>query len=153
MIFMRFVVFLNVLLVSLGVYGYAQAKDFPLRHLLVDAHIEKPVIFNVWATWCRPCVQEMPELEALAAEGDYHVYALSIDRHLKAAQDFWQKVAYKNIHFLHDPSGKAFFESYRGQGIPVTFILDKELNVKAVEQGIRSWHHSEMKEKIIQHLK
>lgn len=112
----------------------------------------KPIIFNVWATWCTPCVKEMPQLEALAAEGYYDVYALSIDRQKSAADKFWQKADYKHIKMLHDPSGKAFYEAYAGYPIPVTFILDEGGVVHGVEKGEREWSHPDMKSKIFETL-
>lgn len=95
----------------------------------------------------------MPELEELAAEGDYAVYALSIDRKEKSAKKFWRRGGYTHIQMLHDASGKEFYKHYSGEAIPVTFIVNKQGDVVATERGIRMWNHIEMKEKIQNHLK
>jgi thiol-disulfide isomerase/thioredoxin len=39
----------------------------------------KPVLVNLWATWCAPCVKELPTLDMLAAGGSVHVVAVSQD--------------------------------------------------------------------------
>jgi len=39
----------------------------------------KPVLINLWATWCAPCVAELPTLQALAGKGTVRVLAISQD--------------------------------------------------------------------------
>ena len=130
-----------------------KATEFPLAQF-VDGTQEKPVIFNIWATWCKPCVKEMPELEELAKQGDYHVYALSIDRKAKAAAErFWKKNNFEHMVFKHDASGKYFYEAFAGEPIPTTFVLDESLLIKGIERGERQWAHEEMRLKIKEILK
>ena len=52
------------------------------------------VVLNFWATWCPPCVEEMPSLERLSqerTEGSWEVITVSVDQDLPALQDFVTK--------------------------------------------------------------
>ena len=60
------------------VLAAALLTDLQGRSHSVEAYRGKWVVLNVWATWCAPCIKEMPELEALAqARSDVVVLGLS----------------------------------------------------------------------------
>ncbi|HUG39444.1 MAG TPA: TlpA disulfide reductase family protein [Longimicrobiales bacterium] len=88
-----------------------------------------PVLLNVWATWCAPCREEMPDLQAIAdefaAEG-LRVVGVSIDQADASAQ-VQRFVDDYGISFtvLHDPRGRVT-RSFRTIGVPETFLLDGE---------------------------
>ncbi len=66
----------------------------------------KPVLLNLWASWCAPCVEELPTLDALAArlEGTAHVIALSQDLGSQNVPDsFLTQRGWTNIQSWHDP--------------------------------------------------
>ncbi|SHG72430.1 TlpA disulfide reductase family protein [Massilia sp. CF038] len=72
-------------LAVLAAFTCAPAAAFHLtdvqgqRHTL-ERHKGKWIVLNVWATWCAPCIKEMPELEALShARGDLVVLGLAAD--------------------------------------------------------------------------
>jgi cytochrome c biogenesis protein CcmG, thiol:disulfide interchange protein DsbE len=87
------------------------------------------VMLNVWATWCRPCVREMPSLQALHDELQPHgfrVVAVSVDRPGAGGQirDF---LVDHGISFdiLHDP-GKDIARRFQTIGLPETFLIDRD---------------------------
>lgn len=47
--------------------------------LTLDSFKGKPLLLNLWATWCAPCIKELPTLDALAAGGKVRVLAVSED--------------------------------------------------------------------------
>lgn len=56
---------LFVILVLIGAIGVAQAQkvrkiDFPTFQKELKAHTDSLVLYNFWATWCRPCIKELP---------------------------------------------------------------------------------------------
>jgi peroxiredoxin len=88
----------------------------------------KVVLLNIWATWCPPCVQEMPSMEALyetVNEEDFEIIAISIDAQgAGAIIPFMEKYQLKFL-VLTDPKG-TIQNLYGTTGIPVSFIIDKE---------------------------
>ncbi len=87
----------------------------------------KVVLVNIWATWCPPCVDEMPSMEKLYRKfkgGNFEILAVSIDEPgLKAVAPFMKK---SNLTFpaLIDSEG-AIKTVYGITGIPESFIIDK----------------------------
>jgi peroxiredoxin len=94
----------------------------------------KVVLVNFWATWCPPCRKEMPDIQALYDKyKDQGLVVLAIsDEDAAKVQPF---IAEKKIGYpvLLDPGGKVN-EAFRIQGIPKTFVYDRE--GKLVAQSI-----------------
>jgi len=86
----------------------------------------KVVVVNFWATWCPPCVEEMPSLEglhlALMKEG-LVVLSVSVDEDEAGLRGF---VARAGITFpvLRDPGGYHSAQAYHTTGYPETFVID-----------------------------
>lgn len=88
----------------------------------------KPTLVNLWATWCAPCIVEMPSLDALAArEGDaLNVVALSQD--LNGRELVTQFFAQRNFRHLEanlDPDMR-FMTEMRLDTLPTTILYDSE---------------------------
>jgi peroxiredoxin len=89
------------------------------------------VLVNVWATWCPPCVYEMPSMEKLHQQfksEKFKILAVSIDSlGAKAVAPFMEK---HNLTFeaLVDPAG-TIQTAYGVYGIPQSFIIDKQGNI------------------------
>jgi peroxiredoxin len=87
----------------------------------------KMVVLNFWATWCPPCVAEMPSLErlhrALGPEG-LAVVAVSADEDGAELARFVSEHAL-TLPVLRDPGGRVAGSEYRTTGYPETFTLDR----------------------------
>ena len=88
----------------------------------------KVVLLNIWATWCPPCVEEMPSMEKLYQEfkdDNLEILAVSIDAlGAEVVGPFMQKY---NLTFpaLLDPEG-TIRQSYQVTGVPESFIIDQQ---------------------------
>jgi thiol-disulfide isomerase/thioredoxin len=112
----------------------------------------RPILLNLWATWCAPCRAEMPTLDKLqAASGDssFEVVAVNVDTaRLEKRAAFLDSVGAKTLARYADPSGDAFEtmrKAGRALGLPVTLVIDKNgCEVAAVEGGAK-WDSAEAK--------
>jgi thiol-disulfide isomerase/thioredoxin len=87
----------------------------------------KPVLMNLWATWCAPCVAEMPTLDALAARED-RVKVLVVSQDLQGNEKvlpFWEKSDFSNLEAYIDPENGLNFALATGI-MPTTVLYDAE---------------------------
>lgn len=102
----------------------------------------KVILVNLWATWCGPCVQEMPALDALQAElggADFDVVTISLDRRLDDARQFYAEMNLQNLPLIHDSS----FSS-PGQvgalGLPMSILYDRNGREIGRVPAPAEWH-------------
>jgi thiol-disulfide isomerase/thioredoxin len=82
------------------------------------------VLINFWASWCPPCVREMPELEQLAQDyPELNILAISIDDTEQEARDFIASGGY-SFTCIFD-KGWRISNLYPSDGIPYTVIIDR----------------------------
>jgi thiol-disulfide isomerase/thioredoxin len=86
----------------------------------------KPVLLNLWATWCVPCVAEMPTLDALSQSLGDSVTVLTLaedTEDVPAVVDaFFQKAGFKRLQPYLDTNAQ--FSLSMGEGLPVTILYD-----------------------------
>ena len=104
------------------------------------------LILNLWATWCIPCVAEMPQLEAAAAAlaGDrIAVLPLSSDRGgAEIVRKFYTDHAIKGLDIWLDPKSEAT-RAWHARGLPTTLIIDRRGREVARLEGAAEWAHPE----------
>jgi thiol-disulfide isomerase/thioredoxin len=85
-----------------------------------------PVLLNLWATWCAPCVKEMPMLDKLAAEpGGPRILAISQDLEgAEAVNPFLQQHQFLHLQTWLEP--KATLSFIYGGNLPTTVLYDKD---------------------------
>lgn len=97
----------------------------------------KTVVLNFWATWCPPCIAEMPELEALhashAAAGDLVVLAVNVEEPPVAVSEFRAQRPLTLV-VLGDRSGEVR-RHYGLPGLPGTFFIDRDGVVRSKALG------------------
>ncbi len=100
------------------------------------------MVVNLWATWCAPCVAEMPSLDALSkalAPADIAVLPLSSDRGgADRVRGWFQEHEISGLPVLLDPKG-ALARAFDARGIPTTVIIDKSGRAVARLEGAADW--------------
>ena len=100
------------------------------------------MVINLWATWCAPCVAEMPALAALSkalAPDDIAVLPLSSDHGgARVVESFYQQHGIAGLPVLLDPRSAAA-HAFGVQGIPTSVIIDKQGRARARLEGAADW--------------
>ena len=113
--------------------------------LSLQNFIGKVILLNLWATWCAPCLKEIPYLEELQLElGDdtFEVVAINLDRDQSSMpRDFLRKADSKAFQFYHDPTSQLFF-TLKATGMPTTFLIDSKGHEIGRLVGAADWHHA-----------
>jgi len=125
-----------------------KAPDFTLPDLegnqvSLSGFKGKVVFLNFWATWCKPCEEEMPSMQLLynalkSQNQPFEIVAVSIDSEgPEVVQKFIERY---NITFtvLHDRKGR-IKDTYKTTGVPETFIIDQGGIIAEKVWGPRDW--------------
>lgn len=136
---------------ELGAFQPASgAKSLPAVPFVDAAGREQPLnglvgmglVVNLWATWCPPCVEEMPALDRLAAQGKalgLRVLALSADREGAAmVRKFYDVNSIRNLDVALDrPSRVA--RALAATGLPTTVLFDAAGREVGRVVGVAKW--------------
>ncbi len=115
-----------------------QGLNGPSRHL--SAYSGRPLIINVWASWCGPCKQEMASLERLAwrdRDRYFAIIGISTDDYADRAQGLLKNTNATLSHFIdHDLQ----MENMLGASqLPLTVFIDADGRVLERIYGARQW--------------
>ncbi len=114
-------------------------------HSLAD-YAGKGIVLNMWATWCVPCVAEMPALAAFAevvAKNGIVVLPLSSDKGgAPIVTRFYKELGVGNLPVLLDPMGAAA-HALNVRGIPTTLVIDRQGREVAWSEGSVDWASDE----------
>ncbi|MBI4378550.1 MAG: TlpA family protein disulfide reductase [Nitrospinae bacterium] len=123
-----------------------EAPDFTLmdinnRKISLSELRGKIVLLHIWATWCKPCMEEMPSIQKVYEkfkDYDFAVLAVSIDREgIEIVRPYVDK--YKlTFPILISESGK-ISNSYWTWGVPASYLIDKKGKIIGRALGQRNW--------------
>ena len=132
------------------------APDFALRswqgdNVRLSEHLGEVVLINFWATWCGPCRQEMPQLDAIY--GKYRraglvLFSVNLDENenLDDAREMAKtlKVSYP---VLVD-ARKEVARAYQTSTMPLTVLIDREGVVRYVSEGYKVGYEARYTDKL-----
>ncbi|HEU4650775.1 MAG TPA: TlpA disulfide reductase family protein, partial [Croceibacterium sp.] len=110
----------------------------------------KPALVNLWATWCVPCVAEMPLLDELAAELGDGVRVLTVSQDMSGAEavpPFFAQRKLANLPQWFDPEMR-LPPALKAPGLPLTVLYDAEGKEVWRVMGGYDWSSAEARELI-----
>jgi thiol-disulfide isomerase/thioredoxin len=112
------------------------------------------VLVNLWATWCVPCVQEMPALDRLQQKlGDkLTILAISQDRRGADAVDpFLVKTGIAHLAIFLDPQSTAI-KAFGVEGLPMSFLIGRDGMILGKLEGAAKWDEAPMLERLAPYI-
>ncbi len=128
-----------------------EAPDFVLRDLQgnsyqLSALQGKVIVVNFWATWCPPCLGELPSLQRLwqkFEKRDFLLLAVSVDDDIGNVNNFLRKFRSPLTFPVLSDTQLSAARFWPLKGLPATFVLDKRGKVAFIVHGARQWDSSE----------
>jgi peroxiredoxin len=107
------------------------------------------VMVNFWASWCGPCRQEMPHLEALYQRYSslgFTLLGVNVDKDAGDAQEFLDETSV-SFPILFDPES-AVSELYDVIAMPSTVLVDREGNMRFIHHGYKPGYENDYQAQI-----
>lgn len=124
-----------------------QLENMDEEQLKLSDYRGKVVLLNFWATWCPPCIREMPSMEHLQQEvgvDDFRVIAIN---QMEEPDDVFAFTGQLDV----DPTFEILFDrtsevsrSYSVRGLPTTYLIDKQGKIRYRAVGGRLFNHPEV---------
>ena len=103
------------------------------------------ILVNLWATWCKPCVKEIPSLNNLHKKfnnnENFHVIAINVGQSKEVIKDFISKNGPIDFTILVDE--RMELVNWNVEAIPTTFLIDDEGNMLYRTEGEKDWSSQE----------
>ena len=117
-------------------------KDLNKKEIYINDYKGKVVLLNFWATWCQPCILEMPAIEKLYStfkDKGFVVLAVSIDRKSRE-KDVRTFAKNLNLSFpiLLD-SDHNVLNKYFNNTLPTSYLINSKGKLKGFISGARDW--------------
>jgi len=114
----------------------------------LEAYRGKVVLLNLWATWCPPCIREMPDLNALQkdfADRDFAVVPVASGRQGREdAAEFLRARKLNALTTYYDPRS-LFLRAFDIETLPTTFLIDRNGRMRGGVLGMTDWYSDEGK--------
>lgn len=128
------------------------ASDFELadmdeEKIKLSDYRGKVVLLNFWATWCPPCIREMPSMERLHQQVKVENFKVIAVNQMEDSDQVFAFTGQLEV----DPTFAILFDStsevsqaYAVRGLPTTYLIDKQGNIRYRAVGGREFDHPEV---------
>ncbi len=103
------------------------ALDYNNNEVTLSEYFGKPIVLNMWASWCPPCKNEMPHFESAYKEHkdvQFLMLNMTASDSMKDAKDYIESEGY-TFPVLFDTTGEAAYK-YGASSLPVTFFINSK---------------------------
>jgi len=132
-------------------------KDLSGTNVSLSSFIGKPILLNIWATWCPCCRRERAYLESLHREYKDRglvILAVSIDTSVKRVKRYLKRIpASYTVLIDEDGINGIVARSYRVYGLPTSFLINRDGIIRYKFTGLRRWTDPGLKKFIEELLK
>ena len=115
---------------------YPKSKDFPILYLknvkgediIISKYTKRITLINFWATWCAPCIEELPSLDRLKSkyENNIDIIAVNVEKiNYKKAEKFLKSLNIENFQTYFDKDFR-IAKLLGLRGIPITIIVGRD---------------------------
>ena len=119
-------------------------KDDEGKEISFSDFQDKVLLVNFWATWCAPCIKEMPSLDRLKKKinKNFDVIAISVDRDgVKKVKDFFNENKITNLEEYFDTKN-SLAKEMNLIGLPTSFFINKKGDLIGYFQGDMEWDNN-----------
>lgn len=102
----------------------------------------KLVLLNFWATWCPPCIKEMPSMQRLQnqlSDKPFQVVAVNLAQNARTVEGFFQQQSFEFSLPVYLDEQAQGFKNFDLQGMPSSFLIDAQGNLLETVVGGREW--------------
>ena len=115
----------------------------------LENHLGKVLLVNFWASWCPPCIHEIPSMTRLQnsfVNSDFKIIAINLGEDRASIETFLQQHPV-NFSVLLDP-GQTQPKQWKVFAFPTSYLLDRKGRIRYSVAGGINWNDSEVKQKI-----
>ena len=110
-------------------YNEITFLDFNKKEIKLSDYKGKLVLLNFWATWCAPCKEEMPSLDALKVHPEFdniEIFPINVGKdNSKKSEKFFEDLNIKNLNIYFDKP-KTLAKDLSLRGVPTTVLFNKD---------------------------
>lgn len=124
-----------------------RARDLDGRDIELYSYKDKVVILNFWASWCGPCIEEVPSLIKLVKEfkGNVQLIAISGDSSMKDIEVFMKsfpEMKGENIHIIYDED-RSLMKQFQVARLPESLVVNREHKLAKKIVGSIEWFNDD----------
>jgi len=104
-------------------------EDFSGNEINLNNYLGRLVIINFWATWCAPCMREMPSLDTLYQDNNIknlQIFAVNMEQpNVLKTKKFFTDLNIQKLEIFFDPDLN-FVKEFKLRGMPTTVLINKK---------------------------